>query len=69
MTILIEVNGNKKALDNPPYSLAEALNLWGYADAQIAVAHNEEFVPRNRYASLQLQEGDRLEIVAPMQGG
>ena len=39
------------------------------AGAPIAVAHNEEFVPRSRYASLQLQEGDRLEIVAPMQGG
>ncbi|HOB63167.1 MAG TPA: sulfur carrier protein ThiS [Candidatus Competibacteraceae bacterium] len=69
MSIHIEVNGDPKTLDQPPYSLAEALAHWGYAGAPIAVAHNEEFVPRSRYASLQLQEGDRLEIVAPMQGG
>jgi len=49
--------------------LADAINHWGYAGAPIAVAHNDEFVPRTRYATLQLQDGDRLEIVSPMQGG
>lgn len=66
--MLIEVNGEKKELANPR-SLAEAIEILGYEGARIAVACNEEFVPRSRYASLQLQNGDRLEIVSPMQGG
>lgn len=69
MSIRIEVNGEPKTLETLPCPLAQALAHWGYHGATIAVAHNEEFVPRSRYASLQLQDGDRLEIVAPMQGG
>ncbi len=66
--MIIEVNGEQKEL-NDRYVLAEAIRYWGYADAPIAVAHNDEFVPRSRYATVQLQNGDRLEIVSPMQGG
>lgn len=66
--MLIEVNGEKKEL-HQPQALAEAIRHWGYTGAAIAVAHNDEFVPRSRYATLQLQDGDRLDIVAPMQGG
>ena len=66
--MIIEVNGEKKALEQPPV-LADALNHWGYAGQPIAVAYNDEFVPRSRYAAIQLRDGDRLEIVAPMQGG
>ncbi|OVE78039.1 thiamine biosynthesis protein ThiS [bacterium F16] len=36
---------------------------------KIAVAINQEFVPRSSYDSVTLKEGDDLEIVAPMQGG
>jgi len=42
---------------------------FGYEGARIAVARNDEFVPRGDYATRQLQDGDRLEIVSPMQGG
>lgn len=35
----------------------------------VAVAHNEQFVPKSSYANITLEEGDRIEIVAPMQGG
>ncbi|HAO32955.1 MAG TPA: sulfur carrier protein ThiS [Candidatus Competibacter sp.] len=66
--MIIEVNGEKKELANPR-SLAEAIEILGYGGARIAVACNEEFVPRSQYAALQLQNGDRLEIVSPMQGG
>lgn len=34
-----------------------------------AIAVNEQFVPRAHYASTQLNEGDRIEILSPMQGG
>ncbi len=66
--MIIEVNGEKQQLDQQQV-LAEAIIHWGYECALIAVAHNDEFVPRSRYAALQLQDGYRLESVAPMQGG
>ena len=34
-----------------------------------AVAVNGEFVPRGKYAETRLNDGDDIEIVAPMQGG
>jgi len=66
--MIIEVNGEKKQLETL-HSLMEAIQHWGYEGARIAVAHNGEFVPRSDYATLQLQDGDCLEIVSPMQGG
>ncbi len=42
---------------------------WGYDCGKIAVAVNEDFVPRSQYASLRLKESDRVDIVAPVQGG
>ena len=66
--MIIEVNGERKELEGSR-SLEEAIRALGYEGARIAVAHNDEFVPRGLYATLQLQDGDRLEIVAPMQGG
>lgn len=34
-----------------------------------AVAVNTVFVPRAQYASRLLQEGDRVEVIAPVTGG
>ena len=34
-----------------------------------AVAVNETFVPRHQYAATELHDGDRIELVQPMQGG
>lgn len=36
---------------------------------RVATAVNEEFVPAGLRSSVELDEGDRVEIVAPMQGG
>ena len=35
----------------------------------IAVAVNREVVPKQSHGQTRLQEGDRVEIVHPMQGG
>lgn len=35
----------------------------------VASAVNGQFVPRNQYDSLQLEEGCQLEVLSPMQGG
>ena len=34
-----------------------------------AVAVNQAFVPQSDYAATQLQDGDQVEVLVPMQGG
>ena len=50
-------------------TLAEALAELGYGGRIVATAVNGEFVPARKRAEQPLSEGDRIEIVAPMQGG
>ncbi|MCO5092789.1 sulfur carrier protein ThiS [Bosea sp. (in: a-proteobacteria)] len=50
-------------------TLAEALAELGFGGRIVATAMNGEFVPARRRAETCLSEGDRIEIVAPMQGG
>ena len=47
-------------------ALLEHLELEG---AAVAVAVNGSFVPRSAYGERTLEEGDRIELVAPMAGG
>jgi sulfur carrier protein len=49
--------------------LATALVALGYEDAVVATALNGDFVPARKRASTSVQQGDRIEIVAPRQGG
>jgi sulfur carrier protein len=41
----------------------------GLAEARVATALNGVFVPKGARAETVVQEGDRLEVLAPMQGG
>ena len=41
----------------------------GYAGAVVATALNEDFVAREARSGTTLKDGDRLEVVAPLQGG
>ncbi len=63
----ITVNGEAQTL--AATLLSEALIELGYGDAKVATAVNEEFVPATLRASSALRDGDRIEIVAPRQGG
>jgi sulfur carrier protein len=63
----IIVNGVKA--DVLACDLAAALEELGYGGAAVATALNEAFVPGALRASTSLSNGDRLEIVAPKQGG
>lgn len=49
-------------------TLADLLVEQGF-DGSIATAKNGDFVPRTQRASTTINEGDRIEVVAPMQGG
>jgi len=50
-------------------NLADLLIELGYADAVVATAVNQQFVPVARRASYMLAKDDQIEILAPMQGG
>ena len=65
MTLLL----NGAPQDVAAGTLAEALAELGYAGRIVATALNGEFVPARKRADAALSEGDRIEIVAPMQGG
>jgi len=49
--------------------LAETLAELGYSGRAVATAVNDEFVAAEARAQLELKEGDRVEVLAPMQGG
>ncbi len=50
-------------------TLAKVLEELGFGGARIATAVNGTFVPVTARAERALAEGDRLEVLAPMQGG
>ncbi len=63
----ILVNGAWRETDAS--DLASALTELGYGEAVVATALNGEFVPTGSRPDARLADGDRLEVLAPMQGG
>ena len=65
----LTVNGEAYEINSNSPSVSELLESRGHAPAEVAVAVNEEFVPRSTYDEHKLTAGDDIEVVAPMQGG
>jgi sulfur carrier protein len=63
----IDVNGETREVDAT--TLADALVELGWGDAKVATALNGDFVPATARAAQTLRDGDRIEVLAPMQGG
>jgi len=63
----ILVNGAWR--DTGATNLEAALEELGYGDSVVATALNGEFIPVPSRTAVWLAEGDRLEVLAPMQGG
>ncbi len=61
------VNGEPQEV--PAATLADALQSLDLAEAKVATALNGEFVPARARAATLVKDGDRIEIVAPRQGG
>jgi sulfur carrier protein len=55
--------------DTTGSALAAALEELGYAGRIVATAVNGDFVAAEARERTALAEGDRLEVLAPMQGG
>jgi sulfur carrier protein len=65
MTLIV----NGEPLEIAAGTLAEALAALDYDDAIVATALNGEFVPKRARGTTQVKAGDKIEIVAPRQGG
>jgi sulfur carrier protein len=65
MTLI--VNGERREV--AAATLFEALQALDYGEAKVATALNGEFVPARARGATLIKDGDRIEIVAPRQGG
>jgi sulfur carrier protein len=63
----IRLNGER--VETQARTLAELVAREGHAETSVATAVNGDFVPRQERAATLLAEGDKVEIVAPRQGG
>ena len=63
----IEMNGEWRHI--AAETLASALEELGLGEAVVATALNGEFVPAPARPATRLADGDRLEVLSPMQGG
>ncbi|MCM2292753.1 sulfur carrier protein ThiS [Allorhizobium sp. BGMRC 0089] len=60
---------NGEAQTCPAQTLAELLKALDYEGDFLATAVNGDLVHREERADCLLKEGDKVEILAPMQGG
>lgn len=66
-SIDVTINGERRAIAS--VTLAGLLDELGYGEAKVATALNGDFVPAGRRSATMLGAGDRVEVVAPRQGG
>lgn len=65
----------KVIINGMPRDFTAPLNLYDILEQEdmiammIAVARNNVVVPRDQWSDTQVQDGDNLEILGPMQGG
>ena len=65
----MKISFNGRETDLESRNLAAALAELGVDCRSVATSVNEEFVPKAHRSAVELRDGDRLEVVAPMQGG
>jgi len=63
-----ELNGEVTRLPGP-LSVRSLLERFELQRQRVAVAVNQEVVPRSRFESRQIHEGDRVEVIHAVGGG
>ncbi len=66
--IRIHLNGEARALEDTP-TLEKLLFLLEIPSLPVAIAVNNEVIPRAQYPTTILHEGDKVEILRPSAGG
>jgi sulfur carrier protein len=66
--INLTINGTSHTFSST-LNVAELVEQLGFTGKRIALERNGEIVPRSTYASVQLADGDKLEVVVAVGGG
>lgn len=66
--ITVSINGEARQLPDS-ISIAALIEEMGLTGKRIALERNGEIEPRSTFATQQLADGDRLEIVVAVGGG
>jgi thiamine biosynthesis protein ThiS len=66
--ITIEVNGEQRRIA-PGSTISQLLEALGVRAPLLVVEHNQRILKREEYSSVQLNEGDTVEIVHFVGGG
>ena len=66
--MLVSVNGGPDDVPDGT-TVDDVVVRLGRGKSGLAVAVNDEVVPRSRWASTALQAGDRVEVLTAAQGG
>ena len=66
--ITVSINGAARQLPDST-SVAALIEELGFAGKRIALERNGEIVPRSLFATQQLADGDKLEVVVAVGGG
>ena len=64
----VVVNGEPSVLDDAS-TVAELAAALDAAPRGVAVAVNDEVIARSAWTTTVLSDGDRVEVLGPMQGG
>jgi len=67
-TVIISIN-DKPVEVKDGLSVKNLIARLGYNEKGVAVAVNRDFVPRAKHDQHVLKADDKVDIVAPMQGG
>jgi sulfur carrier protein len=65
----IYINGNVKQFDREKLTISALVMTLNLTGKRLAIEKNGEIVPRSQFAEVNLQEGDKLEIVGAVGGG
>ena len=66
--ITVSINGATRQFSEP-ISVAALIEEMGLTGKRIALERNGKIVPRSTFATQQLADGDRLEVVVAVGGG
>ena len=65
----ISINGNVRQLDSENMTISALVMILNLTGKRLAIEKNGEIVPRSQFDAVNLQDGDKLEIVGAVGGG
>jgi sulfur carrier protein len=63
------INGIAKQFDNENMTISALVLTLNLTGKRLAIEKNGEIVPRSQFEQVQLNDGDKLEIVGAVGGG